>query len=68
MYLAENLKPTATSFYLGIFYAFSVLGPAVGFILGGVLLTFFTDFDQIDTSECVLQIIPNNCVQFKEWL
>ena len=51
VYLAENLKPAAVSFYLGIFYSFSVLGPAVGFIFGGVLLTYFTDFDRIDTSE-----------------
>ena len=66
--MAENLKPTATSFYLGIFYAFSVLGPAVGFILGGVLLTFFTDFDLIDTSECVLQIIPKIASYFNDGL
>lgn len=37
-------------FFPGIFYAMSIAGPAIGYLLGGYFLTFYTDFDKIDTS------------------
>ena len=50
-YLDENLTARMSSLYLGIFYAVAIFGPAVGYILGGYLLSIFTDFDRVDTSE-----------------
>ncbi|OAF64020.1 hypothetical protein A3Q56_08276, partial [Intoshia linei] len=40
----ENAKPRMSSIYIGIFYGFSVLGPPLGFLLGGVLLNVRGNF------------------------
>ena len=37
-YLDENLPTKTSSLYVGIFYAFAVLGPAIGYLGGGGLL------------------------------
>ena len=37
----------------GIFYAFAIFGPGVGYLAGGAFLSFYTDFDQVDTSAWV---------------
>ncbi|CAN7998728.1 unnamed protein product [Ixodes hexagonus] len=42
-YLDENTPASTTSIYIGIFYATSVLGPAMGFLLGGYFLSIYTD-------------------------
>ena len=34
----------------GIFYTLALIGPAVGYILGGYFLSIYTDFDTVDTS------------------
>lgn len=48
-YLDENVSVHKSGLYLGIFYAFATLGPAVGYITGGVLLQFYTDFLAVKT-------------------
>ena len=35
----------------GIFYAMSIIGPAVGYMIGGELLKRFTDLDRIDVTK-----------------
>ena len=50
-YIHENLTARMSSLYLGIFYAMSALGAAGGFILGGFLVSLYTDFDRVDSSE-----------------
>jgi sodium-independent organic anion transporter len=42
-FLDDISWPRKTSIYLGIYYTASVLGPAIGFGLGGALLTVFVD-------------------------
>ncbi|KAH7957132.1 hypothetical protein HPB52_015650 [Rhipicephalus sanguineus] len=42
-YLDQNTPSASASIYMGIFYATSVLGPAMGFILGGYFLSKYTD-------------------------
>ncbi|XP_041479801.1 solute carrier organic anion transporter family member 4A1-like [Lytechinus variegatus] len=42
-YIDDNVKPTLVAVYIGIFQAMSTLGPAIGYILGGLFLTFYTD-------------------------
>ena len=39
---------TLAILYLGLFYAMAVLGPALGYICGGLLLTVYTDFHAVD--------------------
>ena len=31
----------------GFFYAMSIAGPALGYVIGGYLLSFYTDFDKV---------------------
>ena len=50
-YLDENLKPAMSAFYMGIFYSMAIIGPAVGFILGGYFLSIYTDFRSVDVDE-----------------
>ncbi|XP_071503213.1 solute carrier organic anion transporter family member 4A1-like [Diadema antillarum] len=42
-YIDENVKPKMTSLYIGIFNGASLLGPAFGYVLGGMFLSIYTD-------------------------
>lgn len=42
-YLDEIVHPKYVSIHLGIFYAFSIIGPAIGYGLGGVFLSIYVD-------------------------
>ncbi|XP_071114005.1 solute carrier organic anion transporter family member 4A1-like [Haliotis cracherodii] len=57
-YLDENLPLRSSSFYVGIFYSFAIIGPAIGYMAGGEFLKIFTDTGAIDTSS--LSITPDN--------
>lgn len=37
--------------FTGTYYTMTMLGPALGYVLGGQLLLIYTDFLQIDVSE-----------------
>ena len=54
-YLDDYVSPSVLSAYVGIIYAMAVLGPAVGFILGGLILRLYTDFDRVNDGESVRQ-------------
>lgn len=43
-YIDENIGASSSAFYLGIFYTMGIVGPAVGYSIGGQLLTIHTDF------------------------
>ncbi|XP_019635190.1 PREDICTED: solute carrier organic anion transporter family member 4C1-like [Branchiostoma belcheri] len=45
-YLEQSVSTKSSGIYLGIFYAVSYLGPAVGFLLGGQLLTLYIDLEK----------------------
>ncbi|VDN60463.1 unnamed protein product [Dracunculus medinensis] len=47
-YIDENVGPTLSSLYLGIFYAFAIFGPAFGFLMSSTFLRYHTDFLQSD--------------------
>ncbi|XP_061388194.1 solute carrier organic anion transporter family member 4A1 [Musca vetustissima] len=53
-YIDENVSKKMSSVYLGTYYTMTMLGPAVGYVLGGQLLLIYTDFLQIDVSELSL--------------
>lgn len=44
-YIDENVDQVLSSTYHGIFYASSLLGPGVGYLLGGYFLTHFTTME-----------------------
>jgi hypothetical protein len=43
VYLDENVESKKLPLYLGIFYALSAVGPAIGFVLGGIFLSQWVD-------------------------
>ncbi|XP_022104541.1 solute carrier organic anion transporter family member 4A1-like [Acanthaster planci] len=63
-YIDENVKPKMTSLYIGIFNAASLLGPAIGYLLGGALLSIYTDV-QVDSSS--LSIDPDSPLWIGAW-
>ncbi|KAM9095276.1 solute carrier organic anion transporter family member 4C1-like isoform X1 [Sarcophilus harrisii] len=53
-FIDDSVPTHLSSLYIGIGYAMSVLGPAIGYVLGGQLLTIYIDSDMngnIDITE-----------------
>ncbi|XP_071112274.1 solute carrier organic anion transporter family member 4C1-like [Haliotis cracherodii] len=48
--LDDSLPSQSTPLYLGILYGCSVLGPGLGFVIGGQFLSYYVDFDTVNTS------------------
>lgn len=46
VYIDENMSKHKTPLYHSIWLTFSLLGPVIGFIVGGLLLSVHTDFNQ----------------------
>ncbi|XP_061179184.1 solute carrier organic anion transporter family member 4A1-like isoform X1 [Saccostrea echinata] len=47
-YLDENLPVRSSSMYIGIYYAFAIVGPAIGYLAGGAFLNLYVDVDRVD--------------------
>lgn len=63
-YLDENVPTKMSSVYIGIYYTMALLGPALGYLLGGQLLKIYTDID-IDPNE--LGLTPSSSVWVGAW-
>ena len=50
-YIDENVGAASSAFFLGIFYTMAIVGPAIGYSLGGQLLSLHTDFLQTLTPD-----------------
>ena len=50
-YIDENIGASSSAFFLGIFYTMAIVGPAIGYSLGGHLLSIHTDFLQTITPD-----------------
>ena len=50
-YIDENIGAASSAFFLGIFYTMAIVGPAIGYSLGGQLLSLHTDFLQTLTPD-----------------
>ncbi|VDN07111.1 unnamed protein product [Thelazia callipaeda] len=55
-YIDENVGPTLSSLYLGVFYAFAIFGPAFGFLMSSSFLRYHTDFLQSELHIKILNI------------
>lgn len=49
-YIDENVSRKMSSVYLGIYYTMAIIGPAVGYVVGGQLLLIYTDFMTVDSN------------------
>ena len=58
-YLDENLMPSQSSLYIGVYYTFSIIGPALGYLGGGSLLNIHTDIDRPDFNATLTADHPN---------
>lgn len=48
-YIDDNVPPKDNSTYMGIFYSMGAVGPAIGFVLGGLFLRVWVDAGQTTT-------------------
>ena len=46
-YLDENVSPKRTSIFIAIYYVSGFLGPSIGFVIAGQLLSTYVDIDQV---------------------
>ena len=58
-YLDDNLPSSTSPLYVGVFYAFAVIGPAIGFLGGGQLLQVRFILPQIKTLHFTFAIITS---------
>ncbi|XP_020709154.2 solute carrier organic anion transporter family member 4A1 [Athalia rosae] len=64
-YLDENVSKKMSSVYLGIYYTMAVLGPALGYVVGGELLKLYTDFIVVDPAS--IGMTPDSNVWVGAW-
>ncbi|XP_056404526.1 solute carrier organic anion transporter family member 4A1 [Hyla sarda] len=46
-YLDENVKSSYSPVYIGIFYTAAIVGPAVGYLMGGFFLNMYTELNSL---------------------
>ncbi|KAI5632854.1 organic anion transporter polypeptide (OATP) family domain-containing protein [Phthorimaea operculella] len=64
-YIDENVSKKMSSVYLGVYYTMAVVGPALGFVLGGQMLKIYSDFVTVDVE--ALGITPVSSVWIGAW-
>ncbi|PNF24215.1 Solute carrier organic anion transporter family member 4A1 [Cryptotermes secundus] len=64
-FIDENVSKKMSSVYLGIYYTTAIVGPALGYVLGGQLLAVYTDYLSVDPTE--LGLTPNSNVWVGAW-
>lgn len=58
-FLDESVSTKMSSVYIGIYYAMAVIGPAIGYLIGGQFLKIYTDLGVKDPSELALNPASN---------
>ncbi|XP_061708271.1 solute carrier organic anion transporter family member 4A1 [Cydia pomonella] len=64
-YIDENVSKKMSSVYLGVYYTMAVVGPALGYVVGGQMLKIYTDFVTVDSE--ALGITPVSSVWIGAW-
>ncbi|XP_009071712.1 PREDICTED: solute carrier organic anion transporter family member 4A1 [Acanthisitta chloris] len=60
-YLDENVKTNYSPVYIAIFYTAAILGPAAGYLVGGKLLTIYTEIGR------EIDMAPENALWVGAW-
>ncbi|KAL3892416.1 hypothetical protein ACJMK2_004626 [Sinanodonta woodiana] len=47
-YIDDSVPAESSALYIGVMYAFATLGPALGYIIGGQMLSVYVDFNRVD--------------------
>lgn len=64
-YLDENVSKKMSSVYLGVYYTMAIIGPALGYVVGGELLKLYTDFLIVDSGS--IGLTPESNVWVGAW-
>ncbi|XP_050346864.1 solute carrier organic anion transporter family member 4A1 [Nymphalis io] len=64
-YIDENVSKKMSSVYLGVYYTMAVVGPALGYVVGGQMLKIYTDFANVDSE--TLGITPLSSSWIGAW-
>ncbi|KAL4713814.1 hypothetical protein ACJJTC_015468 [Scirpophaga incertulas] len=64
-YIDENVSKKMSSVYLGVYYTMAVVGPALGYVVGGQMLKIYTDFATVDSD--TLGITPASSLWIGAW-
>lgn len=64
-YVDENVSKKMSSVYLGIYYTMAIIGPAIGYVVGGELLKLYTDFLTVDQAS--IGMTPDSNVWVGAW-
>ncbi|CAL1676917.1 unnamed protein product [Lasius platythorax] len=64
-YLDENVSKKMSSVYIGIYYTMAIIGPALGYVIGGELLKIYTDFLTVDST--TIGLTPDSNVWIGAW-
>ncbi|NXS08723.1 SO4A1 protein, partial [Neodrepanis coruscans] len=60
-YLDENVKTNYSPVYIGVFYTAAILGPAAGYLVGGIFLNIYTEIGR------EIDIAPENTLWVGAW-
>ncbi|XP_048860331.1 solute carrier organic anion transporter family member 4A1-like isoform X1 [Brienomyrus brachyistius] len=60
-YLDENVKSSYAPVYIGIFYTAAIVGPAAGYLLGGIFLNMYTEIHE------TTELTPENPLWVGAW-
>ena len=46
-FIDENVDPKSSPIYLGVFFASAIVGPGLGFVAGGAMLSKWVDLEMV---------------------
>ncbi|XP_071941606.1 solute carrier organic anion transporter family member 4C1-like isoform X2 [Antedon mediterranea] len=53
-YVDDNIGATESASYIGIVYCVTAIGPALGFLLGGLCVSYYVDLDSVSSNDIAI--------------